>query len=508
MRRPATLVVLSLVVLTAVSGAALTSPVQTAEAQALHHVYLPWVPSSGSTNGIGPWHGNVSLHNLTDDQCAVAIRIGGASDWATHAQLSLRGGSSRTISAESLAIPQPGAPVRLEAFCPIAASVKEVSPAARVTPWSNGASVVTGYSAVAEADLSAAGANGNTGWFLPIVQTNSGWNTVIRVSNFHDTESVTAQVELYPSGNQLGGAGVSRTISLSIPPGGHVGINALNELGTFDWVGYASVMANGPVGILAHRSKPSANMALTNVAVAGDRNSTEQRSIAPLLFSAYNGWNTGINLANISDRPANVTVSYFAEGGGFIREETLTMAARSMEYLYTPGNVEQDEFVGSATIESDAPVVAAIDEVKYDTTEAMSYLASPVAQTSAAIPITFREDPEAGFHDNSGINIANLNPGSPQDVEVVRYSGIGDPILAEPIIVTLPPGGNEFVYLPFIEGLPAGTVASARLRTADPLGFVAVSNNVNYAVSGDGSVVFGAVSESGLYHLSGDSVGE
>src|SRR5690606_14913064 len=131
------------------------------------------------------------------------------------------------------------------------------------------------------------------------------------------------------------------------------------ELGVAEWVGYASISANGPVGVLAHRSKPSTRMALTNVAIAADGAAAQSsyRISAPLLFTAYNGWNTGINLANISSDPADVTVRYYETGGGFMREESLTIPGHSMHYLYTPGNVDQEEFVGSAVIVSDAPVI-------------------------------------------------------------------------------------------------------------------------------------------------------
>lgn len=505
MRRSITLAVVSLALLLVIPGAIFVPPARTASAQAPHYVYLPWVSNSGTTNGIGPWFGKVSIQNVDEFPCAVSIWVGGANGWTRNAQLSLRGNASLTISAQSLAVPRPGAPVQLEALCPVVASVKEVSPDNRSAAWSDGARIVTGYTGIAQSDLDVAMQGSDSGWFLPIVQTNSDWNTLIRVSNMHGTDDVTAEVQLYPSGNQLGAAGVSRTLEVMIPPGGHVAVNALNELGVHGWVGYASITADGPVGVVAHRSKSSTDMAISNVAVAADRTSGGIATVAPLLFSAYNSWNTGINVANVADREANVTVRYFESGAGFVREETLTLAARSMEYIYTPGNVPQDGFVGSAIIESDTPLVAAIDEVKYPTTEAMSYLASPIAQTSAAIPITFREDPGNRRHDNSGINIANLNPNAEQTVEVTFFTGTGDPILPAPVVVTIPAGSSDFVYLPFVDDFPPGTVASAQLRSNDPLGFVAVSNNVNYAVPGDGSVVFAAMSDAGLYRLSTDS---
>lgn len=507
MRRMRTLFVLWLMLLTAVPGIALIVGPRQAQAQELHTVYLPWVSNLDTNNGMGPWHGSLSFQNLSEGLCAVSIFVGGPDGWQKKAQLSLNGGAHRTVSATSMAVPRPGAPMRLEALCPLAASVKELTPNARNYPWSDGAAVVTGYTGVAQVDVDAAMANSNSGWFLPIVQTNTGWNTTLKIANLHPTTTATARVEFYPNGNQLGDAGITRSVSVTIPAGAAVQIDALAELGVAEWVGYAGITADRQVGVLAHRSKPTTNMAITNPAVAADRQAVGEPfvSVAPLLFSAYNGWNTGINLANVADQEASVTVRYFETGGSFVREETLSMPPRSMRYLYTPGNVDQEGFVGSATIESDVPLVGAIDEVKYETTEAMSYLASTVPQTNAAVPITFKENPAGGRHDNSGINIANLNPDAEQTVAITLFSDTGAAILSAPLQVTLPAGGSEFVYLPFVEELPAGTLAAARLTSDDPQGFVAVSNNVNYAVSGDGSVVFNAFSEQGLYRLHGSN---
>lgn len=509
MQRRFTLFVLWLTLLSAVPGIAILSHPHPASAQEMHTVYLPWVPNEGTINGVGPWHGKLSFQNLSPSLCpSISIFVGGEKGWFKAAQLSLNAGATRTMPATLLAIPKPGAPVRLEAACPLAASVKEVTPNVRDSPWSDGASVVTGYTGISDTDVDTATASSAAGWFLPIVQTNTGWNTIIRIANLHPTTTTTARVDLYPNGNQQGSDGVTRSILVSIPSGGHADIDVLRELGVTGWVGFASITADRPVGVLAHRSKPSARMAITNVAAAADRSSTASRffSSAPLLFTAYNGWNTGINLANVADTQADVTVRYYETGGSFIREENVILTPHSMQFLYTPGNVDQQGFVGSATIESSVPVIGAIDEVKYQTTEAMSYLASSVPQTDAAIPIVFREQPSSGRHDNSGINIANLNPNAEQTVEITLTSNAGASILNEPIQVTLPAGGSEFVYLPFVDTVPPGTVAAARLTTADPLGFVAVSNDVNYAVSGDGSVVFNAAGEQGLYRLHGNSV--
>jgi hypothetical protein len=51
----------------------------------------------------------------------------------------------------------------------------------------------------------------------------------------------------------------------------------------------------------------------------------------------------------------------------------------------------------------------------------------------------------------------------------------------------------------------ACTVAAARIVSDDPSGFVALSNDVDYAVFGDGSATFMAPGEVGYYRLLGPS---
>lgn len=472
----------------------------------LQRFYFPWVPNGEVVNELGPWRGILSFQNLSEQSCSVSIYVGRLGSWTKQAQLSIASGSSRSPSANSLGIPSPGAPVRLEALCPITASLKIVTPNSLRSPWSDGASIVSGYTGLSGADVDAAeNSAGNSIWYLPIVQTNSGWNSTIRVTNLNPTSGADAAVRLYPSNNIDGDDGAVATIETAIPPGTSALIDVREELGIDDWVGFAEIVASGPVGAFTLRSKPSTNMAITNMATSGVPEPAAERYLlaAPLLFTAYNGWNTGINLANVSDEWADVTISYFAVASGLERETEIQMPPRSMSYIYTPHNVEEEGFVGSAMIESNQPVAAAIDEVKYDTVEAISYVASSVGQSDAAIPVTFREDPLNGRHDNSGINIQNLNPEAGQTVVIRLITSVGEDVLPEPFLLTLPPGGNNFVYLPNLSDVPPGTVAAARITSPDPFGFVALSNNVNYAVSGDGSVTFMASGEAGYYRLLG-----
>ncbi|CAN5592151.1 hypothetical protein BH23CHL2_BH23CHL2_10310 [soil metagenome] len=499
---------LAMLAIAVVAPLALTSPAGAGGPGELQRFYFPWVPNGEEVNSIGPWYGKLSFQNLDDQTCAVSIYVGRPGSWTKTAQLSIASGSSRSISANSLAIPHPGAPVRLEALCPMTASLKIVSPDTKRTPWSDGARVVSGYTGLGGRDVDAAeSGDGEWVWYLPIVQTNSGWNSTIRVTNFNPSSGADVTVRLFPSNNIAGAQGAIATIETTIVPGASAAIDVLEEVGVEGWVGFAEIVADEPVGAYTLRSKPSTNMAITNMATSGIPEPEAERYLlaAPLLFTAYNGWNTGINLANISDEWASITIRYFKVAGGLNREVTVQSPPWSMQYIYTPNNVEEEGFVGSAMIESNEPITVAIDEVKYETVEAISYLASTVGQVDAAIPLTFKEDPLNGRHDNSGINIQNMNPGAGQTVEIRLITNIGEDVLPQPFLLTLPPGGNNFVYLPNLADVPPGTVAAARITTTDAFGFVALSNDVNYAVPGDGSVTFMASGEAGYYRLLGST---
>ncbi|MEZ4569822.1 MAG: hypothetical protein R2849_05745 [Thermomicrobiales bacterium] len=67
-----------------------------------------------------------------------------------------------------------------------------------------------------------------------------------------------------------GQQGVLTTIEATVAPGDSAVIDVLEEIGTEGWVGYAEVVADEPVGAYVLRSKPTANMAITNMAMSGN----------------------------------------------------------------------------------------------------------------------------------------------------------------------------------------------------------------------------------------------
>lgn len=482
--------------------AVLPSMIPGAAANDTYSTYFPWVSHDETIAGQGGWAGEFVVQNLSDQPCAVLVYVATIDGWKQPAQLAISAHSTRTYSTYLLGIPRGGAPVRFDSFCPVTIALKQTTPRVNTAPWSDGATIVTGYSGINEADIAASRATPTTLWYLPIVQTNSDWNTLIRVANFDLDSSIGVTVELYPTGNQDGAAGAERILTRQLPAAGSWTINALDSVGS-DWIGYARITATGESAAIAQRVKPSTFMAITNVGVAADSQTPSGtfRALAPLLFSNYNGWNTGITLANTTDELAFVTIRYYEADGEFLRDESTTIAARNMSFIYTPGNIPEEGFVGSAMIVSSVPLVSSVDEVKYETTEALSYMTSAVQQTDAAIPVVFRENPASGRHDNSGISIATFKEDGPHTIMVSLLSTSGQLVGDSPYAVEIAPSGSSVLYLPFLEDVPPGTVAAVRLTSADPAGFVAITNDINYAAIGDGSVAFVATNSAGYYFV-------
>src|SRR6185437_15825968 len=113
------------------------------------------------------------------------------------------------------------------------------------------------------------------------------------------------------------------------------------------WVGSAWITSDYGVVANANRQKPATDMALTNTAApsllattscsaaSSDScfsSSSVQSSgsglfqmVAPLILKAYNGWNSGINIANISEFTNTVTVTWVGPTGNVVGSDSVTI---------------------------------------------------------------------------------------------------------------------------------------------------------------------------------------
>ncbi len=386
---------------------------------------------------------------------------------------------------------------------------------------------------------------------LPIVQTNNGWNTELRIASFADENDPNAStaytVTLYEAGGQ-GAAGTSSGEFTGVIRGGEVKhIDIMDAPGIDEgWVGNAFITSNAPIGVVAERYKNENDMLLSNVSRpveqvnVNDPNggpADNHKAIAPLVFQNYNYWNTGISIANTSDAPNTVTVSYFTPGGSQVGSEQLTIPPRGMEYIFTPG--QQDlglfsGFVGAATITGTGSLHAAVDQVKYfggdpDVGDAMSYVTEPPMPTlgdfldelgegflddlngmlngspfsmneilsidagALVVPLIQKGNPNTGTGDTSGIQIFNSLASIPARVEVDFYDPTGNlvaPTLNQPLLFNLSGHQGVTLYTHNYSEMPAGFQGSAVILYEGAV--TAVSNNVNYAVEYDGAAAYNA----------------
>ena len=404
---------------------------------------------------------------------------------------------------------------------------------------SSATEMIDGYTAVPQYDVALAddgGAilEGQSRWVLPIVQTNSGWNTEIFITNISGKNNAVS-VTFYPAAGQ-GVAGPSKLIlsGKALAVGATVRIN-LRDYGFPEGVvGSVWIDATHAVVAGAFRHKPATSMMLTTNAQPRHDAFSEDLDVdptvkyGPLVFRDYNGWNTGINIANLSSYDNRVTVTYYNYQGNVVASEAVTIPPRAMEYVYTPatGNFGLGENqVTAVRIAGQYPLVAAIDEVKYlggqGEGHAMSYPAAysfeglsvnnpnPIADTgrnfydrALSLPLVQKGDPMTGTGDTSGINLFNASAEWDVEAWVQFLDASGVPVAPtvagtdaeDPLVLPLAPHAGATVYTLTFSEMSDGFQGAAIVGVINVLAeLVGVSNNVNYAVAGDGSAAFNLV---------------
>ncbi|MBX6723770.1 MAG: hypothetical protein IRY92_11145, partial [Dactylosporangium sp.] len=360
----------------------------------------------------------------------------------------------------------------------------------------------------------------------PIVQTNNGWNTEIFITNVSGkTNSVSAT--FYAAGGQgYAGEGEMLLSGKTLASGETVRVDLLDYGFEEGVVGSLWIDATHAVVATAFRHKVETGMMLTTNAQPRHDTEGSEVKFGPLVFRDYNGWNTGINIANLSSETNKVTVTYYNYAGNAVATERVTIPARAMEYVYTPatGNfgIGANQ-ITAVRIEGTQPLVAAIDEVKYlggqGEGHAMSYPASSATSSGEvdepeqpfdewgrfdyenllALPLVQKGNPTTGVGDTSGINLFNPSQWETKAyIQFVDQSGVPvAPTVAntdaeDPIELPIGPHGGATVYTLNYSEMPNGFVGAAIVGVGGTYGsaLVAVSNNVNYAVDGDGSAVF------------------
>lgn len=383
---------------------------------------------------------------------------------------------------------------------PIAGVAKIVAPVAAPTARTSGQQeAVSGYTALPRQDVRIPGQHNLV---FPIVQTNNGWNSVLHVTNFDSKSNCSVTVTLYqsPSGSSDPSFGQFTRL---LNRGQTWHIDLADQGVPAGWVGQAWVSTDCHVAATVDRVKPTqpwgdpVNMALTNQALPTTEGNTTQA--LPLVFQNYNGWNTGISIANLDpNAAANVTITYYNSAGVAISTESRVIQPRAMEFVYRPATTDVGiGGFGSALVTSNRPVLVAVDSVKYtgadqDVGQALGYLAQRGTPGAGSLymPLFQKQGLLSGGNDNSGIALFNAGNGS-ATVWLGFFDSSGAlvaPTLTAPITAVIPARGGFIAYAPSYGEMPGGFQGSVVVLAA---GFVVgVSNNVNYDVQFDGSAAY------------------
>ncbi len=541
-----------------------------AEVDGIQEVYFPAVGNADESTGLGAAQTSITVQNLEVDDAYIFIFVGQPEDddgidldnWDVVEYAYLSGGASKTFQASDLEIPAGEVlPVVVAGYAliddvggiedcfdvdfdsmydddsgtcfdPVAlAGVAKQAVTGDSLPYTTTADTsVSGYNALSGREL---------GFFdelyFPIVQTNCGpggcWNSILRVANMGFDDNAAVTVRFFPADDGSGSLQTGFQLQGLVDVGEVWNID-LSEWVPEGWVGSAHVYTDDAIGAIVDRVKVGTDMWITNTASNATSEGVWQVPgggsypyvlFAPDVRTDYNGWNTGINVANTVDFDTDVSIQYFGSNGNAPAAQTRRLAAQGMTYFYNPSDPSEDrcdqpatdvpgcEFIGGAIILSTNPVAVAVDGVKYfgndaNVGQAFSYSATGNAYDVLAAALVQKGNPANGMGATSGINFMNPNA-SATVVETtwLNPSGFGAANFGSSI-VWVPGFATGFVYTMFHNNLPNGYVGSAIVTSDLPV--VATTANVDYQVDGDGTAIWNLSNPCGFFRQAGECVYE
>jgi hypothetical protein len=291
----------------------------------------------------------------------------------------------------------------------------------------------------------------------------NGWNTGLQIQNLGAQQTVQVQY--------IGDAG-TRVETLSLVP---LGSYTLYPVGatrlTGSFAGSVVVQSeNGqPVAVVATH----ANVAGAAMAYAGSPSGGAQL-FAPLVFSRYHGWSSGLRLFNLTPTAAAATVGYKGTGLGPSEafENTTIPGLRALT-LYQPSQSQLPEgFVGSASVVAGpgSYLSGVVSKVKAGAQVAMIYSAGRSGGPLVAVPSVSKS--EDGW--NTGIQVQNPGP-VPAAVSLAFHDEDGT--LVHRIESILDGASTQTYYVPAIPEIPAGFHGSAVVQSpAAVAGLIVVVN--------------------------------
>lgn len=383
------------------------------------------------------------------------------------------------------------------------------------------------------------------GLYLPLVQTNVGpggaWNTRITVANFGANANAAVTLRFFPNDGDGSGSlhtGWQQNVLVSV---GDVYQLDLSEYVPEGWTGNVHILSDDLIGAIADRYKAGTNMWMTNIGslstfevgefsyppFGGSQGgfyypfAGQYALFAPMVYMDYNGWNTGFAVSNLVETDNNVNIQY-VHNGNAIQVASQRLAPHGMLISYRPSLPAQDQNqqnpmydqVAGALILSDYPVAASVDAVKYfgsdpNVGQAMTYNATANLSNVQSFPLVQKGDPNTGGGATSGLTLLNPLP-IQNSIKVLWLNQSGYNASNFGTSTLIVPGQSiGIAYTMTQHNLPAQYYGSA-IAVSFILPFVATTSNVDYNVTGDGSVIWNGYNPCGLFRsidYTGDETG-
>jgi hypothetical protein len=226
--------------------------------------------------------------------------------------------------------------------------------------------VVASIHSSGSATAYAAAASGATNLVAPVLfknrVTDGVWNTGIQLQNL-GAEAAQVSTTYTASDN----SGLTWTEATTIAPGAAETLyQAARPTLPDGFVGSAQItVANGvPITGVVNEVNYEREISTVYELLAGG----QVRRFAPRLLRNVDGRNTGLQVQNLGDTSAEITVTYRAPTGALLAREDDTIAPRSSHTYYLPAVAGlSDGFAGSAMIVSNngQPLAAVVNEVRY-----------------------------------------------------------------------------------------------------------------------------------------------
>lgn len=315
---------------------------------------------NGEDFGLGAAQTSITVQNIDDEDGFIFIFRGTGDDYEEVTYAQLNAGASKTFTADDLGVPEGEVnPIIVagydslgfdetivEDYIGIAGVAKQAVTGDALPYTTANDTSVSGYNSVSGREV------GFTDeLYLPIVQTNCGpggcWDTVVRVSNVGFFANAAATIRFFPADDGSGSLQTGFQIEALLGLGETWSVN-LSELVPEGWVGSAHIFSDDQVVAIADRFKAGTDMWITNTASNAYAESEYQFGAPYVLFAPdvrldYNGWNTGINVANTVDGDTNVNIQYFGNNGNAPQGQSQRLAAQGMTYFYNPSDPSEDD---------------------------------------------------------------------------------------------------------------------------------------------------------------------